>query len=323
MAAAMTVLFLISSPLSGGYIDGGAVMFHRHDRSVTTALIRLDAQGGLGLAESVPHTPNSLHPGQGEAGGGKFGPEPGHMDIDGARLHEPVLPPHEIEKFFPTEDPARRAGQGRQELEFLRSEVDPMAPDGHLETVPIDLQVSYLQVKLAADGFGALAATDYRADTRDQLTRRKRLGHVVVCAHLEAEDLVALVDSPGHHDDGNTARIRLLLQAAAHFPTVQLGHHDVEEDQLGLALPSPLEGVGAVAREQDFVAFLRQVIAEELRHVLLVLHHEDARAIPSRDGRNGGNGAPSRDHPGFHLPRGSYRHGDSVSERRYVMMTAR
>src|SRR5262245_33388001 len=229
-ATAMTVCFLISSPLSGGYIDGGAVMFRRHDRSVTTALIPLDAQGGLGLAESVPHTPNSLYTAERKAGGGKLGPEPGHVDIDGAGLHEPVLPPHQIEKLLPAENPARRAGQGGQELELLRSEVDPLAPDGHLETVPIDLEIPHLQVKLAADGFGAFAPTDDRADTRDQLTRGKRLGHVVVCAHLEAEDLVALVDSPGHHDDGNAACIRLLLQAAAHFPAVQLGHHDVEED---------------------------------------------------------------------------------------------
>ena len=74
---------------------------------------------------------------------------------------------------------------------------------------------------------------------------------------------------------------RVLLEPAAHLPAVELGHHDVQQDQVGPGLPGLAQGVGAVADQDDLVAFLDQVVADQLGHVALVLDHEDP---PSRAG---------------------------------------
>ena len=101
---------------------------------------------------------------------------------------------------------------------------------------------------------------------------------VVVGAHLEAEDLVPLFHAAGDHDDGNAARLRILLEPPADLPAVELRHHDVEKDDFRLALARPLEGVGAIPDQGHVVAFLGQVVADQLGHILLVLDDENAVA---------------------------------------------
>ena len=77
-----------------------------------------------------------------------------------------------------------------------------------------------------------------RADPRQQLARREGLGHVVVGAHLESEDLVTLLDPPGDHDHGDC--------------------------------------VGPGGGDDDVVALAREVVADQLGDVALVLDDEDA-----------------------------------------------
>jgi hypothetical protein len=109
-----------------------------------------------------------------------------------------------------------------------------------------------------------------------QLPGREGLGDVVVGAHLEAEDLVALLGAPGHHDDRDAARLGVLLQPAADFPAVEVGHHDVQQDEVGPGLAGLLDGIGAATGHQDVVPFLVEVIADQLGDVPFVLDHEHA-----------------------------------------------
>jgi hypothetical protein len=62
------------------------------------------------------------------------------------------------------------------------------------------------------------------------------------------------------------------------------GDHDVEQDQLGADIAGALDGVGAVAGDDDVVPFLDEVITEELRDVLLVLDDEDATGAGGEGG---------------------------------------
>jgi hypothetical protein len=129
-------------------------------------------------------------------------------------------------------------------------------------------------VRLAA-GRLPLSAPDDRPDARDQLARREGLGDVVVGAQLEAEHLVALLDTARHHDHGDRRRVGVLLEPAADLPAVELGHHDVEQDDVRPGLPGAPEGVGAVGDARHLPAFLRQVVADQLGDVGLVLDDED------------------------------------------------
>src|SRR5262249_62407714 len=72
----------------------------------------------------------------------------------------------------------------------------------------------------------------------------------------------------------------------------------------------------------NVIALLRQVVAEEIRNVLLVLHDEHARPRTGCCGQDRLRAAAPRDHPGLYLPRGSCSHGERVVRGGYWTMTA-
>src|SRR5438477_9482273 len=243
-------------------------MFHGRYAHVTVVLRR-------GVVEAVADAPDGLHPGRGDAGGGELAPQPGDVDVHRAWLHEAVAAPHGVEQLVAREHAARRGGQQREDVELAGGQRDDAPLHAHLEALPIDLEVADLDLDLAPDRIDASAARD-RADPGDELARREGLGHVVVGADLEAEDLVTLLDAAGDHDDGNGAGLGVLLEATADLPAVQLGHHDVEQDEVGARLVRLPDGLGASGGDDDVVTFLAEVVAEELRDVALVLDDEHA-----------------------------------------------
>src|SRR5207244_2501929 len=99
-------------------------------------------------------------------------------------------------------------------------------------------------------------------DPRDQLPRRERLRHAVVGAELESENLVPFLDPPRDHDHGDSGEVRVLLEAPADLPAVQLGHHDVEQYHVRTHLAREPQSVGAVRRRDDIVTLLGEAVAD-------------------------------------------------------------
>src|SRR5262249_22143956 len=106
----------------------------------------------------------------------------------------------------------------------------------------IDLQPVELEHAL---GDGAGRAAQQRADARDQLGGAERLGHVVVGADLEAQELVALTGARGHHQDRNVA---LLSNAARDLEAVNAGEPQVENHERRLDPGEVRQGPPAVRR---------------------------------------------------------------------------
>ena len=98
-------------------------------------------------------------------------------------------------------------------------------------------------------------APQRRFDAAAELAHRERLGDVVVGADLEPGDLVGLAAFRGQHDDRHLAA---RAQLAADFDPVELGQHQVEDDQVEAALLEALQGFAAVERGGDVVAVLAQ-----------------------------------------------------------------
>src|SRR5206468_2725565 len=86
------------------------------------------------------------------------------------------------------------------------------------------------------------------------------------------------------HDHGDVLRLDVLLEAATDFPAVELGHHDVEQDQIGVDLARLLERVGAGGRDDDVVALFREVVADQVGDVPFVLDHEHSTLLLARSG---------------------------------------
>src|SRR2546423_3889786 len=163
---------------TGSYLDHRPCVFRGHDADVAFVL----RTGGL--PEPVADAADGLDARGGQLGRGELGAQPGHVDVDGTRLHEAVPTPYGVEQLLAAEDAPRRAGQDREQLELLRGEVHRAALHADLEAIPIDLEVADLDVRLLLPVAGAAAARD-GADAGEQLAWRERLGHIVVGAHLE------------------------------------------------------------------------------------------------------------------------------------------
>ena len=85
-----------------------------------------------------------------------------------------------------------------------------------------------------------------------------RLGDVVRRAELEARDLVGdFAERRQEHDD-RVARGGIALERAADLEAVELGHHHVEQDQIGVHAARDVErGAAVLRREQAVAAALR------------------------------------------------------------------
>lgn len=78
----------------------------------------------------------------------------------------------------------------------------------------------------------------------------------------------------------------LLPQGFADGESVEVGQHQVEDDESGQVLRSEAQCVCPVERGQYVIAVVFKVVAEEFNHVGCIVHHENCRAhadtLPSK-----------------------------------------
>ena len=101
-----------------------------------------------------------------------------------------------------------------------------------------------------------------------------------IVAGLEAGDDVLRVRHCGHEDDRREGGVLDLLQPAADLDTVDLRHHDVEQDQVGLRVAGDRKRVRPVARGDDVVAVGREAHFQDADVGGVVVGDQDARRSP-------------------------------------------
>ena len=122
------------------------------------------------------------------------------------------------------------------------------------------------------DRDGLVRPSEEGADPGAQLAQAERLGHVVVGAELEPDDLVELGILGRQHDDRHA---RLGPDDAADLDPRQLGEHQVEQDEvraLGTELDQRLAAVGG-RHDPESVGLER--VDERLAKGRLVVDDED------------------------------------------------
>ena len=131
-----------------------------------------------------------------------------------------------------------------QDRELVRGDVDRLAVERRPSSARDRARAADLIVVLARAGLAADAA-HVRADPREQLARRERLGDVVVGADLEAEHAIGFFAARGHHDDRH---VDARAQLAADLDAVAAGQHQIEHDAVVLAAQRLGLALDAVAR---------------------------------------------------------------------------
>src|SRR5581483_176896 len=147
---------------------------------------------------------------------------------------------------------------------------DRLAADRDLAAADVDPDVADCQD--AGCFVRLLRAPQDGADAGDELLRVERLGEVVVGAEVEAGDLVLVLAFGGEHDDGRLSVA--LAEPARDLHAVDLRHHQVEHDQVGVDGADLLERLAAVVGRLDLVALGAQVELHQLDDVALVVDDE-------------------------------------------------
>ncbi len=75
---------------------------------------------------------------------------------------------------------------------------------------------------------------ELQVNARHQREAVDRLGHKIVGAGLKPPDEVIHIGEGCHHDDRDVRRRRIGLDATADLKTVELRHHHVQQDDVGL-----------------------------------------------------------------------------------------
>ena len=122
----------------------------------------------------------------------------------------------------------------------------------------------------------SLHSAQHRLDAGHDLLGVEGLDDVVIRPQLEAEDFVEGLAFGGDHDD---RAVGGFADLAADGPAVHAGHHDVEQDHIGLFAGEEGEGLIAVLGEDDAVALLDEVEAQQLADVFVIIADEKADVV--------------------------------------------
>ena len=100
--------------------------------------------------------------------------------------------------------------------------------------------------RLSCVALAALDADEHALDEVADRHRVERLDHVADAAELLAEPPVGRVGTRGQKDDRDVARVLVGRQLAGDRPAVELGHHHVEQHEVGPLLARELETLAAI-----------------------------------------------------------------------------
>jgi hypothetical protein len=118
----------------------------------------------------------------------------------------------------------------------------------------------------------AISVRRNTARTRLTSTRAEGLGDIVVGAQLQAAHAVFFFSFGGQHDHRHRAD---LAQHPQYLETVQIGHHHIQQHQVGQVAARFIDRLVSINRFDDPKTIMLQVQANETDHALFIVHNQD------------------------------------------------
>ena len=117
-----------------------------------------------------------------------------------------------------------------------------------------------------------------------QFARAEGFGHVIQGTQFESQATRVTGGPSGQNNDGDRGGGGVAPQDFADAETVDVGQHQVEQDEIGAPVEHGSEGIAAIRRGHDLTAGSRQVELHEVGHVLFVIHTKNQGAHAGNDG---------------------------------------
>ncbi len=195
------------------------------------------------------------------------------MHVDDVVVAVEVVTPDLGEQLLAGEGAPWRRREQVQQIELDLGELEDRPGLRHLPYLQVDAQLAVLADGFAADAGAGARAAPHRLDARRELTRRERLGDVVVGAHGEPDHLVQLVGASGDHDDVGVGE---LPDLPAHLDAVDVGQAQIEDRHVRALLLGAFHGLLTVTGGDDLEALLLQQVAADHHELGGVLDDERA-----------------------------------------------
>ena len=114
-------------------------------------------------------------------------------------------------------------------------------------------------------------------DAGGQFLHPKWLGDVIIRAEFESQHFIGFIEFGGEQDDGRFAFFAIGFDEVV---TAHLGHHDVEQNEIGLFGAGGVEGFTSVGGDDDAEIFGFEIVAHEVADVGFVVGDEDGFHVP-------------------------------------------
>ena len=196
------------------------------------------------------------------------------MDVDGPRRSVVIVSPDGIEEDVSGQDSAGIAQEMFEQAEFFRRERDFYFIDGDFVSCEIHDEIAIAIVGRAVVRF-PLKPSKEGLDAGDQGLGAEWFGDVVVGSQFQADDGVRFLGFGGQHDDGEHRGLWSRSKAFTDFEAVDLGQHQIEDDQIGFLLFHLPEAFHAGLGQDGPKAFFLQIEFDQLENVVLVFNDED------------------------------------------------
>ena len=187
------------------------------------------------------------------AGITEFTPELDDDLIEGARGAMIPLTPDIVQQSVAAEDFARMPVEELHEVKFAGGQVEHLVVASKLEGSRTDFAGTDAEWGVggrAGRRSGIGSTTQQRLDAGEEFPDPEWLGHVVVGTRVEPDDLVHFLSLGGEHQDGGADAG--LAEDPADLEPVDLGEHDVQEDEAGGLALDRLEGAIAAQADRGF-----------------------------------------------------------------------
>ena len=159
------------------------------------------------------------------------------MRVDGASTGGVDPVPDLFEQLLARQHGLRFARQGREQVEFGRGQMHGFVVERHTACGRVDYNRAEIEdfrvLAVLGDHLGAFHTAQQRLAARQQLTHRKRLGHVIVRTGAQADDDIGLLVTRGEHEHRHrTVRHDTL----GGLDAVDAREHHIHDDEVGVHL---------------------------------------------------------------------------------------
>ena len=143
--------------------------------------------------------------------------------------------------------------------------------------VSFALQLNPLQV--AALALAPALALEAGADPGAQQDRVERLGEIILGTSLDAADNGIDLLQARDHDHRNGVQALICLEPLEHLETVEVGHHQIEQDQIELLDREDLERPPARLGAGYAMAVARQAAEQQVAVAGIVVDHQNLAGL--------------------------------------------